>query len=145
MMDKLILFTSLDHSSPERQEEKGRETEVLLCANTWGNSTANMKLVLHTKGLFQSFLKWVRSAPWLQPALRLTSSSVLKVSAKQGTEGSENRNGLYVHFPWQRLSSRKASPSSFTLILPEHLYSKNPSVKSNSHPKGPERYMGAGE
>lgn len=77
--------------------------------------------------------------PWLQLALRLTSSSILKVSAKQGTEGSENRNGLYVHFPWQRLSSRKASPSSFTLILPEHLYSKNPSVKSNSHPKALER------
>lgn len=88
-----------------------------------------------TSFVFQSFLKWVRSALfWLQPVSSLTLSFILKVSAKQGTEGSENRNGLYIHFPWQRFCSRKAPPSTFTLILSRH-----PSVKSNSHPKALER------
>ena len=107
----------------ERKKKKGRETAALLHANMWGNGTANMKLVLHTKGLFQSFLKWVKSAHWLQPAHSLTSSSILKVSANQGTEGSQNRNGIYLHFSWQRPSSSKATPSSITSVLPEHLYS----------------------
>lgn len=38
-------------------------------------------------------------------------SSILKVPAKQQAEGTENRNGLYINFLWQRPSSRKASPS----------------------------------
>lgn len=101
----------------KRKEKKGRETAALLHANIWGNGTSNMKLMLHTKGLSQNFPKWVKSTRWLQPAGSLTSSFILKASATQGTEGSQNRHGLYLHFSWQRPSSSKVHSYYRSTIL----------------------------